>query len=272
MSLIYNESNLRGGHNNKTGGVALMKKIALTFVAASFISAGVIAGEGNSHWGYKGHQGPEHWGELSAKFATCKTGKIQSPIDINFAELAKGKVDDIQFIYKDISLEIINNGHTVQVNYGNGSNMKVNGQQFDLLQFHFHTPSENTVNGKAYPMEVHMVHKNDKGELAVVGVFFKEGKHNPELDKAWSKMPTKGGGKEMLKDVSLNAANLLPGEKQFSHFKGSLTTPPCSEGVNWFVMQKPIEASREQIAKFNKVIGDNARPTQPLNDRKLVMN
>ena len=249
-----------------------MKKMLVSAVAVSVICSAAIAGEGHSHWGYQGHEGPEHWGDLSKKFETCKTGNTQSPIDINFTTLKKGNVGDIQFIYKDISPEILNNGHTVQVNYGNGSNMKVKGQQFDLLQFHFHTPSENTVNGKAFPMEVHMVHKNDKGELAVVGVFFKEGEKNAELEKAWSKMPTKAGAKEMLASVNLNAAKLLPANKKFSHFKGSLTTPPCSEGVNWFVMEEPVEASKDQIAKFNKVVGDNARPVQPLNGRQLVMN
>ncbi|MCI0504586.1 MAG: carbonic anhydrase family protein [Gammaproteobacteria bacterium] len=249
-----------------------MKKALMSVIVASCISTAVAAGEGHSHWGYQGHEGPEHWGDMNEKFAVCKTGSTQSPIDINFASLAKGSIGDIQFIYKDISPEILNNGHTVQVNYGNGSSMKVKDQQYDLVQFHFHTPSENTVNGKAYPMEVHMVHKNDKGELAVVGVFFKEGEQNAELEKAWSKMPAKAGAKEMLAGVSLNAAKLLPGSKKFGHFQGSLTTPPCSEGVNWFVMEEPIEASREQIAKFNQVVGDNARPVQPLNGRQMVMN
>jgi len=249
-----------------------MKKLFASAIVASVISTGTMAGEGHSHWGYQGGEGPEHWGELKAKYATCKTGRSQSPININFSSMAKGVIADIKFIYKDISPEVVNNGHTIQVNYGNGSAIKVNDQEYKLAQFHFHTPSENTVNGKHYPMEMHLVHKNDKGELAVVGVFFKEGKQNAELKKAWDKMPTKGGTKEMLAGVSLNAANLLPGEKQFGHFKGSLTTPPCSEGVSWFVMQSPIEASEKQITQFNKVIGDNARPTQPLNGRRLVMN
>jgi len=181
-------------------------------------------------------------------------------------------MSDIKFDYKDIAPKIINNGHTVQVNYGNSSNIIVSGQQFELLQFHFHTPSENTANGKHFPMDMHLVNKNDKGELAVVGVFFKEGKQNVELKKAWDEMPIKAGTEDILSGVQLNAAGLLPTEKHFSYFKGSLTTPPCSEGVHWFVMQEPIEASNDQIAQFNKVIGDNARPTQPLNGRKLVMN
>lgn len=247
-----------------------VRKLAAILIGGT-LAASAVAG-GGSHWGYQGHEGPAHWGDLDKKFATCKTGNVQSPIDLNFGNLKEADLGDIQFIYKDIEPEIVNNGHTVQVNYGNGSAIKVQGQQYNLAQFHFHTPSENTVNGKPYPMEMHLVHKNDKGELAVVGVFFKEGKNNPELDKAWEKMPKQGGSKQMLSGVSLNAANLLPGKKQFGHFMGSLTTPPCSEDVNWFVMKEPIEASREQIAKFNKVIGDNARPTQPLNGRQVVMN
>lgn len=238
----------------------------------SVVAASAIAGEGRSHWGYEGHAGPDHWGELDKKFATCNTGKIQSPVDLKFEAAKKTDLGDIQFIYKDINPEIVNNGHTIQVNYGNGSAIKANGKDFGLAQFHFHTPSENTVNGKHYPMEMHLVHKNNNGELAVVAVFFKEGKRNAELDKAWKKMPKNAGSKQMLADASINAANLLPAHKEFGHFKGSLTTPPCSEGVNWFVMKEPIEASKEQIAQFNKVIGDNARPTQPLNGRQIVMN
>lgn len=249
-----------------------MKKLFASVIALSVISTSTLAGDGHIHWGYRGDVGPEHCGDLTTEYATCKTGRSQSPIDINFSFMAKGVIDDIKFVYKDISPEILNNGHTIQVSYDNGSAIKVNGLEYKLAQFHFHTPSENTVNRKHYPMEMHLVHKNDKGELAVVGFFFKKGKQNTELKKAWDKMPTKGGAKEILAGVSINAANLLPGKKQFGHFQGSLTTPPCSEGVSWFVMQEPVGASEEQITQFNKLIGDNARPTQPLNGRRLVMN
>lgn len=249
-----------------------MKKEITCVIATCVFSTGLLAGEGHSHWGYTGNEGPSNWGDLNPKYQTCKTGKTQSPIDIEFDALKTAKIGKIEFNYKDVTPEIVNNGHTIQVNYSNGSGIKVKGQDFGLAQFHFHTPSENTVEGKPYPMEMHLVHKNDSGELAVVGVFFKEGARNAELDKAWKKMPSKGGEKTMLSGVSLNAAKLLPAEKQFSHFEGSLTTPPCSEGVNWFVMEQPIEASKDQIAQFKKIIGDNARPVQPLNGRQVVLN
>ncbi|MEJ2181257.1 MAG: carbonic anhydrase family protein [Gammaproteobacteria bacterium] len=132
---------------------------------------------------YQGKDGPAYWGDLNAQFTTFKTGIAQSPIDLNLDTLPKGEMGDIKFIYKDVAPEIINNGHTLQVNCCNGSNMIVSGQQFELLQFHFHSPGENSTNGKHYPMEMHLDHKSDKGELAVVGELFKEGKQSAGLKK-----------------------------------------------------------------------------------------
>ena len=229
-----------------------------------------VAGSGHEHWGYSGHEGPEHWAELKSEFATCKNGIRQSPIDINRTQLLAAQLGDIRFDYQAIAPEVVNNGHTVQVNYANGSAIAVDGEQFQLAQFHFHTPSENTVNGKPFDMEMHLVHKNAQGELAVVGVFFKQGKHNPELEKVWADLPASAGEKKTLADVSVNAVNLLPQKRTYVHFNGSLTTPPCSEGVNWFVMNEPMEASAVQIARFSKLIGRNARPVQRLNNRFVL--
>jgi carbonic anhydrase len=239
-------------------------------LSASLIAVTAVAGSGHGHWGYSGHSGPEHWAELNSDFATCKSGTRQSPIDINRAQLMAAQLDDIRFDYRAISPEIINNGHTIQVNYANGSAITMNDEQFQLAQFHFHTPSENTVNGKPFDMEMHLVHKNVKGELAVVGVFFKKGKHNANLEKLWDNMPAATGEKKNPAATRLNAEDLLPQNRTYVHFNGSLTTPPCSEGVNWYVMNEPMEASAEQIARFAGVIGQNARPVQQLNNRFVL--
>jgi carbonic anhydrase len=235
------------------------------------------AGSNHAHWGYSGHSGPEYWAELNKEFGTCKSGKRQSPIDIDLSQSVAANLGEIQFDYKAISPEVLNNGHTIQVNYdssgsgnGNDSGIRVTEGQFELAQFHFHTPSENTVNGKHYAMEMHLVHKNGDGRLAVVGVFFKAGRENAELEKVWSKMPENSGEKKKISGLSVNAAQLLPDNHAYARFNGSLTTPPCSEGVNWYVITEPVEASAEQIDRFSRLIGHNARPVQELNHRFVL--
>lgn len=246
----------------------LTSAIAMTLLGANVIQA---SDAHKAHWGYEGHAGPEHWGELNHEFATCSSGKQQSPINIQ-SSAANTNLDDIAFDYKSITPEVLNNGHTIQANYSAGSGIEVNGKHYDLLQFHFHTPSENTVDGKPYNMEMHLVHKSKDGQLAVVGVFMKQGDQNDVLQKLWDDMPQKAGEKKQLQNVKLSALELLPTKRSYSHFPGSLTTPPCSEGVNWYVLDKPIELSAAQIKKFTDTIGNNARPTQPLNDRTIAKN
>ena len=249
----------------------MMRSKAALALAMSLSLSGLAYADSSkhgSHWGYEGHEGPAHWAEMSKEFATCGSGSRQSPIDIDMTISAD--LQPIQFDYKTVKLEILNNGHTIQVNRGQGSSITVDGEKYDLLQFHFHTPSENTVGGKPYDMEMHLVHKSAKGQLAVVGVFLKAGKDNAVLAKAWEHMPSHAGHKEQVASVSLNAADLLPADRSYNRFNGSLTTPPCSEGVKWFVMKQPIEVSAAQVQAFAKVIGHNARPVQPLNDRFVL--
>lgn len=250
-----------------------MMRIVTTAALFAFLSTGAIAGKdhngSDSHWGYEGQGGPEHWASMSKEFSLCGGGKEQSPIDISGAQTTN--LPAIQFDYKADSLEILNNGHTIQVNRAAGSGISVGGEKYELLQFHFHSPSENIVDGKPFPMEMHLVHKSAKGQLAVVGVFFKTGAKNAVLDQAWSHMPHHAGDKKKAGSVSINAADLLPADRGYYSFEGSLTTPPCSEGVKWMVLKAPIEASKKQIEQFTQVIGANARPVQPLHDRKVQM-
>ena len=216
------------------------------------------------HWSYNGENDPSHWGDLNSEYLICKTGSQQSPI--NFEEAQITNLPNIEFNYKNTSFKIINNGHTIEEKYEPGSFIKIDGKRYELLQFHFHAPSEHTVDGKHYPVEAHLVHKSEDGKLAVIGVFMKEGSSNDFLETVWTHIPTQEGEK-MVQGVSVNASVLPPEDKSYYNYIGSLTTPPCSEGVSWNVMKTPIEVSSEQIAKFTAVYSGNARPVQPLNRR-----
>ncbi|MCG3210750.1 MAG: hypothetical protein FOGNACKC_04381 [Anaerolineae bacterium] len=218
------------------------------------------------HWGYSGDIGPEFWGDLSAEYALCSTGASQSPIDIPADSATQS--GEIQFNYQPTSLNsVVNNGHTIQVNYDTGSSIEVNGKTFNLAQFHFHVPSEHTEGGAPAAMEVHLVHKSDAGELAVVGIMLDEGTENPVLAQFWDQIPTEEATVALTGTV--NVADILPADSPYYTYSGSLTTPPCSEGVNWFVMDQRGQVSQDQIDAFSAIIGPDARPTQPLNDRAI---
>ncbi|MDJ0991401.1 MAG: carbonic anhydrase family protein [Desulfobacterales bacterium] len=240
--------------------------LSLIIVAGCMISI-VLAGE-NVHWGYSGHAGPEHWGQLDPKYSMCSEGQNQSPV--NLTGMVETDLSPITINYKPGGHEIVNNGHTIQVNYKPGSSIIVNGNEFELKQFHFHAPSENTIEGYAYPMEAHFVHLDRDGRIAVIAVMFNAGQKSAELEKAWEHMPADAGGKNALPQ-SVNARILLPHNHDYYRFNGSLTTPPCTEGVWWLVMKLYQTASREQIEKFAHTMHHpNNRPIQPLNARAVL--
>jgi len=224
----------------------------------------------SEEWSYQGANGPKHWGDLSPDYVLAKTGRHQSPVDIATSEVARRDGAPLQASYHDTSLEILNNGHTVEDDYHDGGTLTVDGHAYALAQFHFHSPSEHTVDGEHAPMEMHLVHKDASGKLAVIGVMIQEGREHPELAVLWKHLPTSPGRSEAVEGVMVNASKLFPASLASYRHTGSLTTPPCSEGVAWFVLQQPIEASAEQIAAFRKVIHGNNRPTQPLNDRVIT--
>lgn len=222
------------------------------------------------HWGYTGDVGPEFWGDLDSSYALCETGTSQSPIDITNA--SQSDVADIAFHYAPASLTIVNNGHTVQVDYPDpkdSSYIEVGGNRYDLQQFHFHAPSEHEINGALAEMELHLVHKSAEGKLAVVGVLWQVGAENTALMPVWAHLPTTEGPKTDLED-EVNAAALLPADHTTFQYSGSLTTPPCSEDVSWFVMAQQAELSADQLAAFTAIYDGNRRPVQPLNERELV--
>jgi len=250
-----------------------MKRIVRKGLVVTGLAVGIFGGlahaeSGAPHWSYEGHVGPAHWGELAAEFSTCGTGKNQSPIDISGT--VEGELPAITFAYQAKGSQIINNGHTIQVNYDAGSHISVDGRSFELKQFHFHSPSENTMSAKHFPLEGHFVHADANGNLAVISVMYQEGAQNSELEKAWSHMPTKASETSPLAPA-VDAAALLPANRDYYRFSGSLTTPPCSEGVIWLVMKEPLAVSKEQIEQFTKVLHHpNNRPVQPVNARIIV--
>lgn len=226
--------------------------IAIAFSIFAFTHIGLNAEDAHSshsgkvHWSFSGQDGPEHWAELDPKFEVAKSGQRQSPIDLNAGIHAD--LSPIEFDYKNSPLSplrVVNNGHTIKVDYKSGSHMTVEGQTYELLQFHFHTPSEHTKNSKHSPMELHFVHKNADEELAVVGVFIEEGQAN-------------------------SATKLLPEHMERYEYHGSLTTPPCTEGVLWLVMDEPIHLSSSQIGTFRNLFHANARPIQECNSRFIL--
>lgn len=248
-------------------------KVKLAVMAASLMiaMAGVRAADrGAAHWEYAGKAGPSHWGELEHGFSSCKLGKAQSPIDIRAAHVASRveKLPPIGFHYEASGAEIVNNGHTVQVNPDHGGAITLPSGDYQLVQLHFHTPSEEMIQGRRYPLVAHLVHRNAAGELAVVAVLFKEGKENAALKEVFAGLPAVAGDKHPLAN-SIDIAALLPAHHGYFAYMGSLTTPPCSEGVHWQVLKEPVELSRVQLSAFRKLYAMNARPVQPLNGRAV---
>lgn len=221
-------------------------------------------------WGYEAENGPDVWAQLSPEYRLCSVGIHQSPIDI--VNPTPAELLPITFNYRPTSLKIHNTGNTIEVAYQEGSWIQVDGTKYRLLQFHFHAPSEHTVAGDLYDMEMHLVHGSEDGTLAVIGVLIKSGSTNTAFNTLWHHLPSVPGESAQVNDVVLNASDLLPTTKHTYRYEGSLTTPPCSEGVKWFVLTTPIEMSQSQIAAFKAILYGNNRPVQPLNGRELLVD
>ena len=226
------------------------------------------AASGGHAWGYEGKQGPEHWGELDAGYGTCSAGTQQSPIDLSGS--VQANLADVPVSYWAMPLKILNNGHTVQCNAAPGSHILVEGVRYDLLQFHFHHPSEHAIEGKRFDMEVHFVHRSEAGALSVLGVMIASGTANEALGPVFDAMPMQEAKEREIEGVTIEPARILPRNRSLFRYFGSLTTPPCSEGVNWLVLKTPVEASPEQIGKFAQAFPGNARPLQELHRRFIL--
>jgi carbonic anhydrase len=243
--------------------------LVLPLVAAVLVSTGSRA-QWKTHWTYEGATGAEHWGDLDPEYAACKVGKEQSPIDIQNVE--KAELPALQFEYKSGPLKyLINNGYTIRVNYhdapGSGNFLIVGSKRYQLTQFHFHRPSEEYIHGKPYAMEVHLMHAASDGKIVGVTVFLKAGSANTTIQQIWDHMPKAEGKEQEIAGVEVNPAELLPHDVAYYAYMGSVTAPPCTEGVTWFVLKTPVEISPEEIDAFAKLYPHDVRPVQPLNGR-----
>jgi carbonic anhydrase len=242
-----------------------LKTIAGLGLCAVCAKAGFAAEE--VHWSYEGASGPERWGDLAAADQVCGIGSQQSPIAIDGSIAAQ--LPRLRFAWAGEPVTIVNNGHTIQLNCGGGGVLKVGPDAYKLVQFHFHHPSEHLIEDKAFAMEIHFVHSNDAGGLAVVGVLLKPGKSNPAFAKIIAAMPA-GEGTPVQAPAALKPLGLLPKARGYYHYTGSLTTPPCSETVKWMLLRQPIEVAARDIDAFAKLYPMNARPAQKINRRFVL--
>lgn len=220
----------------------------------------------NIRWGYEGEGRPANWGKLRPDFATCATGKRQSPIDID--DGIRVDLEPIKFDYKPTMFRIVNNGHTVQVDVGRGSSISVMGRKYDLQQIHFHLPSEERINGRGYDMVAHLVHKDYEGHIAVVAVLLEAGAENPLIQTFWNNLPLEVN-QDLAPNVAIDVTRLLPENRFYYSYMGSLTTPPCTEDVLWMVFKQPIQVSPDQVEIFSRLYPNNARPVQSANSRLI---
>ena len=222
-----------------------------------------------AEWSYAGDTSPAHWGNLSPDYALADTGKHQSPIDISSP--APAQLPHLLFNYHPSRIDLVYNGHTIEEIENRESLLTFDNQTFTLEQFHFHSPSEHTVDGRHFDMEMHLVHKSDDGRVAVIGVFIESGKSNPAYDSVWDYLPT-SDNRERKSETSVNASVLLPENTRHYSYTGSFTTPPCTEDVSWILMASPVQLSKDQIEKFRAVIKNNNRPVQSLNGRVVQVS
>ncbi len=219
-------------------------------------------------WSYQGKTGPQHWGDLSPDWAAAKEGKEQSPVDISQPR-SSSVLYPLNFAYRAASLNLANNGHTIQQNFPPGNSVEIMGKTYDLAQFHFHSRSEHRVNGRQFDLEMHLVHKAADGQLLVVGILFEKGAANPFLAKFFGNLPQKAHETLESSGVTLNPAEALPKDRRYYYYQGSLTTPPCTEDVQWYILRQPMSISPEQLAAFRALYANNYRPVQPLNQRTV---
>ncbi|MBD9514376.1 MULTISPECIES: carbonic anhydrase [Pseudomonadaceae] len=242
----------------------------ITYLLAPLCLALSTAHATDAHWSYSGDQGPAHWGEEGS--ALCAKGTEQSPINVEKSKVEPKKAPstDLALHYSKTPLKLINNGHTIQASIEGGDTLIYKGTEYQLLQFHFHTPSEHQFNHQSYPMEMHLVNQDKNGHLLVLGLMIKQGQANKQLAQLWKQLPAKEGEEAAITaKLAPNLAKLLPTSSHHLFYHGSLTTPPCTEGVQWVLFENPIEMSKQQIEQFHKLFPDNHRPTQTATGREV---
>jgi carbonic anhydrase len=268
---LFNDSLILSSYDDaKSRERIIMKKKHLLLIPSLLLllfALNIVMSQ-DIHWTYEGAEGPDQWGELAPEYALCGEGRSQSPIDITGEQAVN--LADLTLNYSPSVLNIFNNGHTIQVNYDAGSSLIYNENEYALEQFHFHHPSEHTLNGESFGMELHFVHGDANGAKAVVGVLLAEGSDdNTAYAPVFDNLPPEEG-EPASTELMVNAADLLPEQVQYYTYMGSLTTPPCTQGVRWLVLDTPVTLSAAQLAAFEAIFELNARPVQPLNMRDLL--
>lgn len=243
-----------------------MLKALAGLALCPFCAHAGFAAEG-AHWNYEGEHGPDHWGDLDPASRVCSIGTQQSPIVIE--DSIEAELPPLKFNWARQPDTIVNNGHTIQLNFREGGGLSVGDERFDLVQFHFHHPSEHLIGDKSFSLEAHFVHRNAAGALAVVGVLIETGKTNPVFAQIAATMPT-AEGPPVKAAADIDPNGLLPKKRDYYRYEGSLTTPPCSETVSWLLFADPIEVAEADADAFAKLYPFNARPTQKL-DRRFVL-
>nr|WP_172424651.1 carbonic anhydrase family protein [Pseudomonas sp. A46] len=248
---------------------ATMARVLGSFIAAVCLSVQAVSAS-PAHWSYRGDQGPDHWGELGDKL--CSTGQMQSPVNIDWREVTSRSVDSdaLRVDYQVLPMEVLNNGHSIQAKPMGETGLSYMGRHYRLMQFHFHTPSEHQFDQREYPMEMHLVHQADDGGLLVLGVMIEQGEANDELADLWDVLPEEEGGEARLGLLMApQLQRLLPATGHHLFYDGSLTTPPCTEGVKWVLYEQPIQLSASQIQRFRELFPDNHRPARALDGREV---
>ena len=266
---------------NRSSTIALLASLLFASCADTENGSEHIGDNLVVHWGYEADNGPETWGSISSEWALCAEGREQSPIDLAGATRIHLPAVDIR-LPSEQEVEVLNqtgviheldNGHTIQVNAFTHEKLTVGDKSYALVQFHFHAPSEHTVDGRHFPMEMHFVHQAEDGALAVVGVLINEGAQNPGIASLWTHLPEGPGAKTTVEIPAGFAGHIFPDVGSgFYHYDGSLTTPPCSEGVKWYVRKTPTQLSKDQIAEFTAVYNHNNRPVRALNARTVYLD
>jgi len=258
-------------------GSALLAGLLLTACEADGPPPGQEHSSESPHWSYAGDYGPDRWAALDESFETCGTGRDQSPIDLAGAVASQGSRVDwsydaaaLEVSFNELPADLVDNGHTVQVSYPGGSLLHLVDGDYELAQFHFHAPSEHTVDGAHFPLEVHLVHVGPEGRLAVVGVFVTPGEAHEELAAIAENLP-RPGETRYFEDVVIDVNALVPSGPGYYAYDGSLTTPPCSEGVQWFVMETPLSAAPTDIETIAAAVDGNNRPVQATGNRTIAL-
>lgn len=225
----------------------------------------------DAHWSYEGETGPEHWGDLSPTYRIAKEGRRQSPIDVVWTKAEVSDLPPLVFHYLSEPASFVNNGHTLQHDERSASWISLGGKRFDLRQFHFHTPSEHTIAGRHAPAEIHLVHRGSSGKIVVIAILVEVGASDSEMLKAIRSMPHEHGGESVVRR-DFDPIELIPDRHDYFTYEGSFTTPPCTEGVTWIVMNDPFRADPAALKEVRGILDKNNRPVQPLHGRKIKTN